>query len=70
MGFRRAEIDEIRRLRRARAAGGDATAFRKFFRKDLHTSLVRNLQKIGLLTPRVAPQLESLGISLEAAAAS
>jgi rubrerythrin len=67
MGFSRAEIDEIRRLRRDRAAGGDETAFRKFFRRDLHTALVRNLEKIGLLTPRVAPNLESLGISLAAA---
>jgi rubrerythrin len=64
MGFSRAEIDEIKRLRRDRAAGGDETAFRKFFRRDLHTALVRNLQKIGLLTRRVAPQMESLGISL------
>jgi len=64
MGFSRAEIDEIKRLRRDRAAGGDETAFRKFFRRDLHTALVRNLQKIGLLTKRVAPQMESLGISL------
>ena len=69
VGFSRAEIDEIKRLRRERAAGGDETAFRKFFRRDLHTSLVRNLQKIGLLTDRVAPQLESLGISLAPAAA-
>src|SRR5262245_19068472 len=44
MGFSRAEIDEIRRLRRDRAADGDETAFRNFFRRDLHTSLVRNLQ--------------------------
>ena len=64
MGFSRADIDEIKRLRRERAAGGDETAFRKYFRRDLHTALVRNLQRIGLLTPRVAPQMESLGISL------
>ena len=64
MGFNRSEIDEIKRLRRERAAGGDETAFRKFFRRDLHTNLVKNLQRIGLLTERVAPQLESLGISL------
>jgi hypothetical protein len=69
MGFGRAEIDEIKVLRRARAAGGDETAFRRFFRRDLHTSLVRNLQKIGLLTSRVAPRLESLGISLGPVAA-
>ncbi len=68
MGFSRAEIGEIKQLRRERAAGGDEAAFRKFFRRDLHTALVRNLQKIGLLTPRVAPQLESLGISLATAA--
>jgi rubrerythrin len=69
IGFSRAEIDEIKKLRRERAAGGDETAFRKYFRRDLHTSLVRNLQRIGLLTPRVAPKLEQLGISLAAAAA-
>lgn len=39
MRFSAAEIKEIRRLRRERAAGGDETAFRKFFRRDLHTSL-------------------------------
>jgi hypothetical protein len=69
MGFSQPDIGEIKRLRRERAAGGDETAFRKFFRRDLHTSLVRNLQRIGLLTPRAAPQLESLGISLAAASA-
>jgi rubrerythrin len=67
MGYSRAEIEEIKRLRRERAAGGEETAFRKFFRRDLHTALVRNLQRIGLLTARVAPNLESLGISLAAA---
>jgi rubrerythrin len=67
MGFSQADIGEIKRLRRERAAGGDETAFRKFFRRDLHSALVRNLQKIGLLTPRAAPRLESLGISLAAA---
>ena len=70
MGFSRSDIDEIKRLRRDRAAGGDETAFRKLFRRDLHTSLVRYLERIGLLTPRVSPQLESLGISLSLAAAS
>jgi hypothetical protein len=67
IGFSRVEIDEIKRLRRARAAGGDETAFRKFFRRDLHVGLVRNLSKVGLITPRIAPQVEALGISLAAA---
>ena len=70
MGFSRAEIDEIKRLRRDRAAGGDETAFRKFFRRDLHGGLVRNIKKIGLLSPRLAPNLEALGLSLGTAAAA
>jgi hypothetical protein len=67
MGFDRSEIEEIRLMRRERAAGGDETAFRKFFRRDLHQGLVRNLTKVGVLTPRIHPDLASLGISLEAA---
>src|SRR5271169_2963201 len=66
-GFSRGEIEEIRQLRRERAAGGDETAFRKFFRRDLHAGLVRNLRKVGVLSDRVAPDLQALGISLAAA---
>ena len=60
MGFDRSDIEEIRQLRRERAAGGDETAFRKFFRRDLHAGLVRNMRKVGVLTNRVAPDLEAL----------
>jgi rubrerythrin len=67
MGFSRADIDEIRQLRRERAAGGDETAFRKYFRRDLHGGLVRNLRKVGVLTPRIGPDLAALGISVAAA---
>jgi hypothetical protein len=67
MGFGKSEIDEIRMMRRTRAAGGDETAFRKYFRRDLHQGLVRNLTKVGVLTPRIHPDLAALGISLEAA---
>ena len=49
-----------------RAAGGDETAFRKYFRRDLHAGLVRNLRKVGVLTPRIEPDIASLGISLAA----
>src|ERR1700732_2969758 len=63
MGFDRSDIEEIRQLRRQRAAGGDETAFRKFFRRDLHAGLVRNMRKVGVLTNRMAPDLEALGIS-------
>jgi para-aminobenzoate N-oxygenase AurF len=67
MGFSRAEIDEIKGLRRERAAGGEETAFRKYFRRDLHSGLVRNLRKVGVLTPRIEPDIAALGISLAAA---
>jgi rubrerythrin len=66
MGFDRADIEEIKHLRRERAAGGDETAFRKYFRRDLHAGLVRNLRKVGVLTPRIEPDIASLGISLAA----
>jgi len=69
MGYSKADIDAIRELRKTRAAGGMEDLFRLTFRRELHTSLVRNLVKIGLLTPRVAPQLESLGIKVAAVAA-
>jgi hypothetical protein len=67
MGFTPAELEEIKQFRRERAAGGEETAFRKFFRRDLHQGLVRNLSKVGILTPRIAPDLQGLGISLAAA---
>ena len=66
MGFGKAEIDEIKQFRRERAAGGDETAFRKYFRRDLHDGLVRNLRKVGLLSERITPSLQSFGIKLAA----
>ena len=68
MGFDKSDIETIRQYRRDRAAGGEETAFRKFFRRDLHQGLVRNLGKVGVLSPRIAPDLQALGISLAAAA--
>ena len=46
---------------------GRRIATTKFFRRDLHAGLVRNMRKVGVLTNRVAPDLEALGISLAAA---
>jgi rubrerythrin len=66
MGLSKAELDEVKQFRRERAAGGDETAFRKYFRRDLHDGLVRNLRKVGLITDRIAPSLESFGLKLAA----
>jgi hypothetical protein len=66
LGFSAAEMDEVRRYRRETAASNDYAPFRKYFRKDMHSSMVQNLARIGLLSDRVRPRLERLGISLPA----
>jgi hypothetical protein len=66
MGFGPAEMEEIRRYRRETAASNDYAPFRKYFRRDMHGSMVANLARLGLLTERVRPRLEKLGITLPA----
>ena len=67
LGFGDAELREIHAHRRERAAGAEGSHFRKLFRKDLHGTLLSNLQKVGLLTERIRPRLESVGIRVPAA---
>lgn len=64
MGFDAAELDDIRAFRRASAAANDYAPFRKYFRRDMHGSMIANLARIGLLTDRVRPRLATLGITL------
>jgi hypothetical protein len=66
MGFGAAEMQEVRRYRRETAASNDYAPFRKYFRRDMHGSMVANLARLGLLTERVKPRLEKLGITLPA----
>ena len=66
IGFSKTEIRDIHDHRRERAAGAEGSHFRKLFRKDLHGTLLANLQKIGLLTDRMRPRLESVGIRVPA----
>jgi hypothetical protein len=67
-GFTAAEIDDIKQRRRTRAASGESTLFRRLFKRELHGALVQNLSRIGLLTDRLAPQLDALGIRVPATA--
>src|SRR5438477_2714476 len=67
MGFSKADIENIRQKRRDRSARGREIDIHMFFRRDLHQGLVRNLGKVGVLSPRIAPDLQALGISLAAA---
>jgi hypothetical protein len=64
MGFGPAQIEEIKRYRRETAARNDYAPFRKYFKRDMHGSMVTNLARLGLLTERVRPRLEALGVSL------
>ena len=64
VGFSRAQIAEIRTYRRDVAARNDDAVYRKFFRRDMHSSMVNNLVRIGLLTDRVRPRLAELGITV------
>jgi len=69
MGFSLAEIGEIQRLRKERAMGGESSFFRGTFKRDLHSTLISNLTRIGLLSERLRPRLESLGIRVPASTA-
>ena len=64
LGFSAAEIEEVKRYRRETAARNDYAPFRKHFKRDMHQSMVQNLARLGLLTERVRPRLEKLGITL------
>lgn len=66
IGMSKSDLDELKQFRRERAAGGDETAFRKYFRRDLHDGLVRNLRKVGLISDRIAPSLQAFGLKLAA----
>ncbi len=68
VGFSPAQIDDVRSYRRDAAARNDYAAYRKFFRRDMHGSMVTNLVRLGLLTDRVRPRLAALGVELPAAA--
>lgn len=68
LGFSAAELGQIRAWRRDVAARQDYAVFRKYFKRDMHASMVQNLTRIGLLTERVRPRLAALGVQLPAVA--
>ena len=66
LGLSAAEIEECKRFRRDTAAKNDYAPFRKYFKRDMHGSMVNNLAKLGLLTDRVRPRLAAIGVKLPA----
>jgi hypothetical protein len=70
VGFSGSEIERIRQLRRAAVKGNEFAYFRKLFRREMHTQLVTNIKRVGLLTERAAGFLRGLGIDPELANAA
>jgi hypothetical protein len=66
LGFTQAQIEEVARYRRETAAKNDYAPFRKYFKREMHGSMVTNLARLGLLTDRVRPRLEAIGVKLPA----
>ena len=71
VGMSAAEIAAVKRARKEVARGRDYAMFRKLFKREMHTTVVTNLRKVGLLNERTSAMLREIGIdpSLSAQAA-
>lgn len=58
MGFANAQIDDIRQLRRERAQTSDYVVFRQLFKREMHSTLVNNLYRCGVLSQGMRNRLE------------
>jgi hypothetical protein len=63
IGMNAAEIDRVKKVRKQAAAGGpDQTMFRRLFKREMHTTIVANMKKVGLLNERTSGFLREMGI--------
>ena len=63
IGMNAAEIDKVKKVRKdAAVAGNDQTMFRKLFKREMHTTVVTNIKKVGLLNERTSGFLRDIGI--------
>ena len=58
MGFNNGEINQIREVRKERAQGSDYTLFRRLFKREIHSTLVNNLHRCGILSDGMRAKLE------------
>jgi hypothetical protein len=65
VGMDAREIDGVRRVRKEIARGSEYALFRKLFKREMHTTIVGNLRKVGLLNERITGFLRELGIDPE-----
>ena len=59
MGFTNAQINDIRDVRKQRAQGSDYTLFRQLFKREIHSTLVNNLHRCGILSDNMTAKLET-----------
>ena len=63
IGMNAAEIDKVKKVRKdAATSGTDQTMFRKLFKREMHTTVVTNIKKVGLLNERTSGFLRDIGI--------
>ncbi len=70
IGMGGAEIEEIRHARKQIALGSEYALFRKLFRREMHQTVVTNMQKVGLLNERTSSFMREMGIDTNLAAAA
>lgn len=70
VGLGGAEIEEIRHARKQIALGSEYALFRKLFRREMHQTVVTNMQKVGLLNERTSSFMREMGIDTNLAAAA
>ena len=70
VGFSKAEIADIRQMRHTIAQKNEYVFFRKYFKKDFHSSLWNNMARCGLLSDRATEKLGAMGISAPQQAAA
>ena len=63
VGFNKTEIEAIKQLRHEIAQKNEHVMFRKYFRRDFHSTLWNNLSRVGLLSERAIEKLGVLGIA-------
>jgi hypothetical protein len=64
-GFSEQRIAEVKRIRAEAARTNDYVYFRTVFKREMYTQVTGNLKKVGLMTPRIADQLRTLGFDPE-----
>lgn len=70
VGISGADIDAVRKARKEIALGSEYALFRKLFRREMHQTVVSNMQKVGLLNERTSAFMREMGINTTLAAAA